>query len=600
LQLEKYYINRMKSTSFPPQPQYENHLGKLGSDALEPICIFCMVFTMVCVFMCQYSFAQRSGGITEAKRAMVVSASAEATKVGVAILRAGGNAVDAAVGVGFALAVTYPSAGNIGGGAYLLIRMADGREAAIDAREVAPHAATEFMYLDSCGNVINDKSLKGPLAAGVPGSVDGLLTALSLFGTKSHKDLMRPAIQLAINGFRLPSYLASFLTMMQSRFREFPTTRETFSPNQKTYRTGDRWKQPELGETLQRISDQGWEGFYKGKTADLFVTAMNDYGGIITKNDLASYHSIIRKPLHGEYRGYNILSFPPSSSGGLVLLEILNILEAFPLKELGFGTAMTTHLMVEAMKRAFADRSIYMGDPEFVTIPIEQLLSQSHAQEFRSSIYWQRATPSDSLMPGKPQLLEGNHTTHYSIVDKWGNAVSVTTTLNSVCGSKFVVPGTGFFLNNEMDDFSIKRGQPNQFGLTGSSANKIMPGKRMLSSMTPTIVTRDNRTHIIIGSPGGSRIITSVLQVLVNVIDYDMTIRDAVSRFRFHHQWLPDTIFYEAGYCTSSVLQQLGTMGHTYTLSDPIGRVEAIVYDPIHKVYRGCSDPRGHGLAAGY
>ena len=553
--------------------------------------------------------AQNAGELVTGRGGMVVSASAEASAVGADILRRGGNAVDAAVAVGFTLAVTYPSAGNIGGGCYIVLRMADGREAAIDARETAPAAAHRDMYLDSLGEIDADRSLVGPLAAGVPGSVDGLLTALDRYGSMSRQDVMAPAIRLARGGFPLHSRLARHMNMFRERFEQFPQTLRKFGKDEedragagrieeeRRWAPGDTWRQPDLARTLQRISDEGRDGFYRGETAALVAAAMRRDGGLITEEDLASYHSIIRAPLRGRYRGYDILSMPPSSSGGVALLQMLGMLERHRIALPEGGDAETAHYMAEVMRRAFADRAAFLGDPAFTDIPLDILLSDAYLDSLYTSINPQRATPSSDIRSGLLPVREGMHTTHYSIIDADGNAVSVTTTINSSFGSFYVIPGTGVLLNNEMDDFAVRPGVPNQFGLLGNEANSIQPGKRMLSSMTPTIVMKDGTVHMVTGSPGGARIITTVLQSILHVIDAGRAVREAVTLPRMHHQWYPDRIIYEDGAFDTATRRTLERMGHDCRRDRDFGRCDAIVVDGQNGMITGCSDPRGYGAA---
>jgi gamma-glutamyltranspeptidase/glutathione hydrolase len=475
--------------------------------------------------------------------------------------------------------------------------MADGTEAAIDAREIAPAAAHRDMYIDSLGNVIPDLSLIGPLAAGVPGSVDGLLTALDHYGTMPLKSVINPAIQLAAEGFPLHSRLARHFVLFKSRFSKYPSTAAAYSFEGGEYRAGDIWRQPELAQTLSLIRDQGRDGFYRGETAARIVQAMHNDGGIITAADLASYNSIIRKPLRGKFRGYDILSMPPSSSGGVALLQMLSMLEHDTLTFPGGGDANTMHLVIECMRRAFADRAAYLGDPAYHDIPLRKLLSRSYIDSLRESVSAQEATASGDILRGILPPREGTETTHYSIIDRWGNAVSVTTTINSSFGSRYVVPGTGFLLNNEMDDFSIEPGIPNQFGLLGGEANSIQPGKRMLSSMTPTIVLKDDNVFLVTGSPGGAQIITTVLQSILHVINDGMRIDRAVAFPRIHHQWYPDIVEYEDGALHENTRDALSNMGHALHRHAPFGRCDALFMDPRTHTIHGCSDPRGYGSA---
>jgi gamma-glutamyltranspeptidase / glutathione hydrolase len=545
-------------------------------------------------FLC----AQPAGKTATARDGMVVSASEEASRIGCEVLRRGGNAVDAAVAVGFALAVSYPAAGNLGGGAYLLIRMADGRSCAIDARETAPGRATPGMYLDAQGEPVHDLSLYGPIAAGVPGSVDGLLTALERYGTLPRRAVMNDAIGLARRGFPLPAHLARSFERHAADFARYPSTARIFLRRGRAWRAGERWTQPDLARTLERIAAQGRDGFYRGLTAECIARAMARDGGIMSPQDLAGYHAIPRAPLVGGYRGHTVLTMPPSSGGGLCLLQMLGILEGLP-RAARYYDAAHLHVMIEAMRRAYADRSVYPGDPAFTHIPLDWLLSPAYARERRAGIDPARATPSALLRAGTPPR-EGSETTHYSVVDRWGNAVSVTTTINSMYGGMYVVDGTGVLLNNEMDDFSRKPGVPDQFGLIGGQANAIAPGKRMLSSMTPTIVLKDSVPLLVLGSPGGSTITTTVLQVLLQVIDAGRTLDSAVAAPRFHHQWQPDTLRCEKGLAAVADIDALRAMGHRCVTIGGLGRVDAIFHDRRRRLLQGCSDPRGNGAAMGY
>ncbi len=528
---------------------------------------------------------------------MVVSASPQATDIGVNILKQGGNAVDAAVAVGFALAVTYPSAGNLGGGTYIMIRMADGREAAIDAREIAPGAAQRDMYLDDEGRAETNASLYGPLAAGVPGSVDGLLLALGKYGRMQRADVMAPAIRYARDGFVPHRRLRALMQTYADSFRIYASTAACYLPNGIPLKNGQRWKQPELARTLKRIADDGREGFYSGETARLIAAAMRRDGGIITEADLEQYRCIERLPLRGKYRGIDVLTMPPSSSGGIALLQMLGTLEFYEGLEAPGRAPLTAHRMAEVMRRAFADRAAYVGDPEFCRIPVDSLLSENTRRAWHASIDSLRATASTALQHAVMPFREGDQTTHFAVLDGEGNAVSVTTTLNSSFGGLYIVPGTGVMLNNEMDDFSVKPGVPNQFGLLGSEANSIEAGKRMLSSMTPTILLRDGLPWLLTGSPGGSKIITSVLQTVLNIVDFNMKLDNAVAAPRFHHQWYPDRIEYERGAFTGDVVLALTEKGHTLLQVPSFGRVEGILYDASTGMMQGCSDPRGYGSA---
>jgi gamma-glutamyltranspeptidase/glutathione hydrolase len=536
----------------------------------------------------------------KALNGMVVSSDSLATQVGVEILKKGGNAVDAAVAVGFALAVTYPQAGNIGGGGFMVIRMANGETVTIDFREKAPMKASENMFLDENGNFVPEKSQVGHLSVGVPGSVAGLLLALEKYGTMSRREVLKPAIELAEKGFIVNEGLANAFKNAFEHFKKFPSTMRYFSKNGQPYSDGDRLIQKDLAKVLKLIRDKGRDGFYKGKVADLIVEEMKRGGGLITYEDLENYQPVLRKPVVGNYRGYEIISMGPPSSGGVCLIELLNILENFDLKKYGFGSSYTIHYLVEAMKRVYADRAEYLGDPDFVQIPLDKLLSKEYAKELASEIDTFYATPSSRIIRSVSPTSEGVHTTHYSVVDRWGNVVAVTTTINSYFGSMVAVDGAGFFLNNEMDDFSAKPGAPNQFGLLGSKANSIQPGKRMLSSMTPTIVLKNGKPFLVLGSPGGSTIITSVLQVILNVVDFGMNIQEAVDSPRIHHQWYPDQIFFERRGLPRDVIENLERRGHKLVeRAGYQGEVQAILIDENGVKY-GAVDPRGYGLAMGY
>jgi len=560
-----------------------------------------LVFIILSLFMQIFTQVESaSKKPVKAFNGMVVSSDSLATKVGVEILKRGGNAVDAAVAVGFALAVTYPQAGNIGGGGFMVIKMANGETVTIDYREKAPIKAHEDMFLDESGNFVPEKSQIGHLSVGVPGSVAGLLLALEKYGTMSRKEVLKPAIELAEKGFIVNEGLARAFKNAFEHFKKFPSTMKYFSKNGEPYKEGDLLIQKDLAKVLKLIRDRGRDGFYKGKVADLIVAEMKRGGGIITHEDLEKYQPVIRKPVIGNYRGYEIISMGPPSSGGVCLIELLNILENFDLKKYGHNSSYTIHYLVEAMKRVYADRAEYLGDPDFVEIPLDKLLSKEYAKEIASQIDTFFATPSSKIVRSVSPPQDGIHTTHYSVVDKWGNVVSVTTTINSYFGSMVVVDGAGFFLNNEMDDFSAKPGVPNQFGLLGNKANSIQPSKRMLSSMTPTIVLKNGKPFLVLGSPGGSTIITSVLQVILNVIDFGMNIQEAVDAPRVHHQWYPDEVYYEKRGLPLDVIENLKKRGHKLVERHGFqGEVQAILIDENGIKY-GAADPRGYGFAMGY
>ncbi|MDP1677595.1 MAG: gamma-glutamyltransferase [Bacteroidota bacterium] len=536
-----------------------------------------------------------------AKHGMVVSADPLASKAGMEILKKGGNAVDAAVAVGFALAVTYPAAGNIGGGGFMNIRFADGRCFAIDYREKAPGKATRDMYLDSAGNFISEKSTIGHLAAGVPGAVAGMLTGLEKYGTMNRKQVISPAYELAAKGFLLLPDLAEDLNWGKTDFQKFPSSTKYFVSKDSAYNEEELWKQTDLAKTLKRIIDKGRNGFYKGKTADLIVAEMKRGGGLISHTDLENYTAAIRTPLIGTYRGYEIISQPPVSSGGTALLQLLNILEGYDLKSYGYNSAKTVHRYIEAMRRVYADRAEHLGDPDFYKVPVDWLISKKYADERRATIDTLKASESKNISHGKPPMHESEQTTHYSVVDQWGNCVSVTTTLNGGFGCSVAVDGAGFLLNNEMDDFSAKPGVPNIYGALGNIANEIQPNKRMLSSMTPTIVLKDGKPFMVIGTPGGTTIITTVMQVICNVVDFGMNIQEAVDAPRIHHQWSPDVTNYDRRGLSADTVEKLEAMGHNMQQRrGTSGLAEGIIIDSEKGFFYGASDSRGYGLAVGY
>jgi gamma-glutamyltranspeptidase/glutathione hydrolase len=537
----------------------------------------------------------------QAEHGMVVTADKLASAIGVDILKQGGNAVDAAVAVGFALAVTFPQAGNIGGGGYMVIRMADGRTTSFDYRERAPSKASATMFLDSAGKFLSARSEHGFLSVGVPGSVAGLLDALEKYGTLKREQVLAPAIRLAEKGFLVTPGLEQVMNEKFKEFTVYPSTMKVFSRKGKPYRVGDTLVQRDLAATLRRIARDGKDGFYGGKTAAFIVDAMRRGKGLIDIDDLREYRAVEKPVVQGSYRGYDIVSMGPSSSGGIILIHLLNLLERYDIRSDGFGTPKTIALMAEAMKLAYADRAEFLGDADFYPVPVTRLLSKEYADQRAKLIDTLNATPSIRISHGTIPPQEGTETTHYSIVDAMGNAVSTTTTINSWFGSGIVVDGAGFFLNNEMDDFSAKPGTPNQYGLLGGVANSIQPGKRMLSAMTPTIVLKGNKPYLIVGSPGGSTIITTVLQVILNVIDHRMNVKDAVDAMRIHHQWYPDTLYYEYKGLSKSVVKALQQRGyHLAERAGYQGRVEAILVDKKKGLLYGATDPRGHGAVAGY
>ncbi len=537
----------------------------------------------------------------QARNGMVVTSEPLATQVGVHILEAGGNAVDAAVAVGYALAVTLPRAGNIGGGGFMLVYSArTGEVTAIDYRETAPVGAHRDMYLDDDGAVDTELVRHSHLASGVPGTVAGLNLALQQFGTMSLSELIDPAIRLAEEGFIVSPELGRSLESASRLLGQWASSRKVFyKSDASVYESGDRFVQPDLAKTLSAIRDNGPDVFYAGAIADLIVREMAQHGGLITKTDLAGYIPVVRKPVHGTYRGYDVYSMAPPSSGGPHIVQMLNILEGFDLSASGHNTAAAIHLMTEVMKRAYADRSKYLGDPGFIRIPLDGILSKSYAADLRKTIDPARVTPSSAIAPGHPPGAESTETTHFSIVDQWGNAVSNTYTINFSYGSGIVVEGAGFLLNNEMDDFSARPGFPNDDGLVGGEANSIAPRKRMLSSMSPTIILKDGRPFLVTGSPGGSRIITTTLQIILNVIDYGMNVQEAVNAPRMHHQWLPDVIRLEEGF-SADTIRLLKEMGYVVKIGEAMGSTNSIHFDPVSGWILGAADPRRSACAAGH
>lgn len=529
---------------------------------------------------------------------MVVSPQRLASEVGAAILAKGGNAVDAAVATGFAMAVVFPQAGNIGGGGFMLVYLAEEqRTVAIDYREMAPAAADRDLFLDANGEVDAKKARFSRAAAGVPGTVAGMTLALEKYGTMSLKKVMAPAIKLARKGFVVSYPQAQSLAWRADHLRQNPAAANYFfNDDGSLLKAGDSWRQPELAKTLSRIASKGRDAFYKGDIADMIVAEMARGNGLISAEDLANYQAIEREAVVGSYRNYTIASMPPPSSGGVHLVQMLNILEGYNLAAMGHNSAAYIHHLVEAMRRAYADRSEYLGDPDFVEVPVGMLTDKAYANALREGIVTDRASASSSIAPGAELPQESPQTTHYSVWDKQGNVVSNTYTLNFSYGSGIAVADAGFLLNNEMDDFSAKPGVPNAYGLVGAEANAIAPGKRPLSSMSPTIVFRDGKPLLATGSPGGSTIITVVLQTMLNVIEFDMNIAEATAAPRIHHQWLPDVVMLEEG-ISSDTRKLLQGMGHELVESRRVlGRGQSIMAGP--GVYYGVSDNRWTGGAA--
>ena len=538
-----------------------------------------------------------------ARYAMVVSAHPEASKIGTQILQRGGNAYDAAVAVQFALAVALPVAGNIGGGGFLLYRDRNGSAGALDFRETAPAGATRDMYLDKNGNVVPNLSTAGPLAVGTPGTVAGMAMLHKQLGKLSWATLVQPAVALATRGVALTAKEAAGLNRNRADFQKYnPGSPPAYlRAGGGDWQAGDTLHLPELARTLARVRDQGRAGFYQGETARLLLAAMQRGGGLVRQADLDKYQAKWREPLRGRYRDYDVITMPPPSSGGVALLQMLQMLEPVDLAQAGYHTPQAVHYITEAERRVYADRATYLGDPDFGTVPVQKLLdtdyNRQRAASFRSR---GRATPSADVAAGaKLPGYESNETTHYSIVDALGNAVSCTTTLNGAYGSRVVVPGAGFLLNNGMDDFSAKAGVPNAYGLVGGAANAIAPGKRMLSSMTPTILTRNGKVALVTGTPGGSTIITSVLQSILGIVDYGLNAQQVVTAPRLHHQWLPDQIEVEAGALLPAAQDTLRAHGYPINLRLPWGRIDLIYIRP-DGVLEGGADPRGDDMALGY
>jgi len=561
------------------------------------------------ILLCGFVAAQAASvAPVAAENGMVVTAQHLATRVGVDVLKDGGNAVDAAVAVGYALAVVYPAAGNLGGGGFMTIQLADGRKTFLDFREKAPLAATKDMYLGADGNVVKGLSTRGHLAVAVPGTVSGLEVALAKYGTMKRAALLAPAIRYAEQGFALEQGDLDLLLTATEDFRKDPASAAIFLKQGQPYAVGDKVVQKDLARTLRRISDEGAKGFYQGPVAAALVASSREGKGLITQADLDQYQTRELKPVECDYRGFHVVSAPPPSSGGVVICEMLNVLEGYPLKDWGYRSAQAVHVQIETMRHAYVDRNSYLGDPDFVKNPLDRLLDKAYAAQLRAAIDPARAGVSKDIKPGVPPH-EGSNTTHYSIVDKDGNAVAVTYTLNDWFGAKVTAAGTGVLLNDEMDDFTAKLGVPNIYGLVQGEANAIAPGKRPLSSMSPTIVSQDGKPVLVVGTPGGSRIITAVLHTILNVVDYGMTIQEAVDAPRFHQQWLPETTNVERFALSPDTQKLLEAMGHKLGSPQPANHVVAILVGapslggkPVGaNRYYGANDPRRNtGLALGY
>ncbi|RIV26970.1 gamma-glutamyltransferase [Fibrisoma montanum] len=548
-------------------------------------------------------YSDRQGVI--GRNGMVASAHPEASQVGLNILQAGGNAVDAAVAVQFALAVVYPGAGNIGGGGFMVYRDQAGQTFTLDYREKAPGRASKDMYLDSAKNVIPNLSILGHLASGVPGSVDGMVQAHQRFGKLSWAQVLQPAIDLAEKGFALTERDATGLNRIKTDLLRINPGKTYFlksaTPTDTTsWRKGDLLIQADLAATLKRIQAQGRAGFYEGETARLLAEEMKRGGGLISEEDLKNYHAAWRDPIRATYKNYTVLTMPPTSSGGVALVQLMRLTEPYPLRRWGWNRDSTVQVMIEAERRVYADRAKFLGDPDFVKVPVEQLISPEYLRSRWTDFTFAHATDSRAIKGGAIPGYESLETTHFSIVDKDGNAVSITTTLNGGYGSRVVIGGAGFFMNNEMDDFSIKPGVPNMFGLIGNQANAIAPNKRMLSSMTPTILEKDGKLFMVVGTPGGSTIITSVYQTVLNVIEHGMTMQQAVNALKFHHQWLPDKTTFENGAFSEATIQALQNRGYVLEkLTNTLGRMDCILIRPDGS-YEGASDPRADNTARGY
>lgn len=550
-------------------------------------------------------FSDRKG--VTGRNGMVASAHPEASRVGLAILKAGGNAVDAAVAVQFALAVVYPGAGNIGGGGFMVYRDQSGQAYTLDYREKAPAAAHKDMYLDSAGNVLTGLSISGHLASGVPGSVDGMVEAHKRFGKLTWAQVLQPAVELAETGFALTERDALGLNRIKGDLLKINRGKAYFLKNPENpadttsqWQKGEVFKQADLAQTLRRIQAQGRAGFYEGQTAQLIAAEMQQGKGLITEKDLADYHATWREPIQGKYKNYNLITMAPPSSGGVALVQLMRFMEPYPLRRWGWNRDSTVQVMIEAERRVYADRAKFLGDPDFVKVPVAELISPNYLKKRWESFSFAKATDSKAVSGGTIPGYESLETTHFSVVDAAGNAVSITTTLNGGFGSRVVVGGAGFFLNNEMDDFSIKPGVANMYGLVGNTANAIAPGKRMLSSMTPTILEKDGKLFMVVGTPGGSTIMTSVFQTILNVVEHGMTMQESVNALKFHHQWLPDKTLFENGAFSDGTVQTLQGRGYILErMNNTLGRMDCVLIRPDGS-YEGASDPRADNTAMGY